>query len=59
MISQKEAIKLLNLSAELVVELRSYGYHLNQSNHIDGKSISPEWSGSELEKHILKLRKKL
>lgn len=62
-ISQADANQLLNLSCELVITMRSWGYHL-ESNPVlklkdadTGKQLSG-WAGEELQALILKIRQK-
>jgi len=61
-ISQEDANKLLEQATELIVTLRSWGYHLDKNPVLKGyevdtgKQIPNYWSGQELSETIIKIR---
>ena len=63
-ISQEYANKLLEQATELIVTLRSWGYHLDKNPVLKGyeadtgKQVPNYWSGKELSETIIKIREK-
>jgi len=62
-ISQEDANSLLDLSSELIVTLRSWGYHLDKNpilkyRDADTGEVLVGWSGDRLSELILKIREK-